>query len=96
MITKGKITEKKLNVITFETSEGIVRISLGKHGLLFFKADKLPIGGEMELSIGKSDVSQGYSGNAYCEQNKKYYDDLSYAKRQALEENNLNKMLEGL
>jgi cold shock CspA family protein len=96
MTTKGKIKEKKTSLITVETTDGVVNISLHKHGLQFLKMSKLAVGQEVELDIEKSDASQGYSGNAYFTQTNKVSESLIKAKELALKEINLTKLLEGL
>jgi len=96
MITKGKITEKKTALITVQTADGVVNISLHKHGLQFLKMSKMAVGQEIELECEKSDVTQGHSGNLYFTHTNKVSDSLIKAKELALKEINLTKMLEGL
>lgn len=96
MITKGTIIEKKTALITVQTTEGRINISLHKHGLQFLKMSKLPVGESVELDVEKSDAAQGYSGNAYFTGTNKVSESLIKAKELALKEINLTKMLEGI
>jgi hypothetical protein len=93
---KGKILEKKTSLITVQTVDGIINISLHKHGLQFLKMSKMPVGQDIDLDVEKSDASQGYSGNAYFTHTNKVSESLIKAKELTLKEINLTKLLEGL
>jgi hypothetical protein len=96
MTIKGTILEKKTSLITVNTANGVINISLHKHGLQFLKMSKMNIGQELELDVEKSDAAQGYSGNSYFTGTNKVSESLIKAKELALKEINLTKLLEGL
>ena len=96
MITKGKIVEKRTSLITVQTTEGTVNVSLHKHGLVFLKLSSKSVGDEVELDCDKSDAAQGYSGNIYLTQTNRVSESLIKAKELLLKENSLNNAIKGL
>jgi riboflavin synthase alpha subunit len=96
MLQKGKIVEKRASLITVQTDNGTVNVSLHKHGLTFLKLSKSNVGDTIELDCDKSDASQGYSGNLYLTQTNKVSESLIKAKELMLKEINLTKMIEGV
>ena len=91
-MAKGIITVKKASLITVETADGNVYVSLHKQGLLFLKLSGKKVGDEVSV---ETEVSN--EGRLYATESNKIAKSLIEAKTLLLESKRLDRLMsEGL